>query len=127
MERLAKAEQNIEVLLKERPDQRANLMAWKAGATPIERCAPTRRARPRNSRRTSRAREGFTAAANWTGNDGVAAITGGSLAIFADRLPAAHRAAAWTRAYDNYSLLWKQQGAGIEKMPVHFKGEVCQG
>src|SRR5688572_21030025 len=32
MERLAKAEQNIEVLLKERPDQRANLLAWKAGA-----------------------------------------------------------------------------------------------
>ena len=32
MERLAKAEQNIEVLLKERPDERANLLAWKAGA-----------------------------------------------------------------------------------------------
>ena len=32
LERLAKAEQNIEILLKERPEERANLLAWKAGA-----------------------------------------------------------------------------------------------
>ena len=30
-------------------------------------------------------------------------------------------------AYDNYSLLWKQQGAGIDKLPLHFKGEVLAG
>jgi hypothetical protein len=30
--RLAKAEQNIEILLKERPEERANLLAWRAGA-----------------------------------------------------------------------------------------------
>lgn len=42
-------------------------------------------------------------------------------------VPAAHQAAAWTRAYDNYSLLWKQQGAGTEKLPVHLKGEVLSG
>ena len=32
MDRLSKAEKNIEILLHDRPDQRANLLAWKAGA-----------------------------------------------------------------------------------------------
>ena len=74
------------------------------------------------------AKEGFAEAATLSsGNDGVPPITGGTLAVFADRLPAEHRAAAWAQAYDNYALLWKQQGAGIENMPVHFKGEVLAG
>ena len=76
------------------------------------------------------ARDGFAEAAKLASggqNDGVAAITGGTLAILADSLPAEHRAAAWAQAYDNYSRLWKQQGAGIENMPVHFKGEVLAG
>ena len=34
---------------------------------------------------------------------------------------------AWSLAYDNYSLLWKQQGAGIDKLPLHHKGEVLAG
>lgn len=129
IERLAKAEQNIEVLLKERPEQRANLLAWKAGA------ATYRAVRAHESgqtaefgRRFAEALDGFAAAAKLdTGNEGVAAITGGTMATFADRLPEKHRAAAWAQAYDNYSLLWKQQGATIEKLPVHHKGEVLAG
>ncbi|MEO6064794.1 MAG: hypothetical protein ABIP49_03300 [Lysobacterales bacterium] len=62
-----------------------------------------------------------------TGNEGVAARTGGIYAIFANRLPEPHRATAWADAYANYSLLWKQQGAGIEKLPVHHRGEVFGG
>ena len=129
MERLAKAEQNIEVLLKERQDQRANLLAWKAGVATFRAVRAHEAGQAAEFERTfAGALSDFTAAAKLeTGNDGVAAITGGTLATFADRLPANHRAAAWTRAYDNYSLLWKQQGAGIEKMPVHHKGEVLSG
>jgi hypothetical protein len=90
MDRFAKGEQNIEILLKERPGERA--------AAKLE-----------------------------FGNGGVAAITGGTFALFADRLPEKHRAAAWSQAYDNYAMLWKQQGAGIEKLPLHHKGEVLAG
>ena len=49
------------------------------------------------------------------------------MAVFADRLPESLRAAAWQLAYENYSLLWKAQGAQIDQMPVHFKGEVLAG
>ena len=129
LDRLSKAEQNIEILLKERPDQRANLLAWKAGATTY------RAVRAHESgqadefvRRYAEALDGFAAAAKLqTGNDGVAAITGGTMAVFADRLPAKERARGWSIAYDNYALLWKQQGAAIDKLPLHHKGEVLAG
>jgi hypothetical protein len=129
MERLSKAERNIEVLLKERPAQRANLLAWKGGATTY------RAVRAHESGQAGEFARLFAAALDDfadagtldSGNDGVAAITGGTMATFADRLPEKHRAAAWSQAYDNYSLLWKQQGAGIEKLPVHHKGEVLSG
>ncbi len=71
---------------------------------------------------------GFAEAGKATsGNGGVAAITGGTFAVLADRLPDSHRAAAWALAYDNYSRLWKEQGADIEKLPVHHRGEVLSG
>jgi len=127
--RLSKAEKNIEILLRERPDQRANLLAWKAGAETY-RAVRAHEARQAEefTRRFAAALDGFAAAAKLeAGNDGVAAITGGTLATFADRLPEKVRAAAWSQAYDNYSLLWKQQGRGIEKMPLHHKGEVLAG
>ena len=129
IERLAKAEQNIEVLLKERPDQRASLLAWKAGAAIYRAVRAHEAGQAAEFERTfASALSDFNAAAKLEpDNGGVAAITGGSMATFADRLPAPHRAAAWTRAYDNYSLLWKQQGAGIEKLPVHHRGEVLSG
>ena len=47
--------------------------------------------------------------------------------MLADRLPEPHRASAWTDAYSNYSLLWQQQGAAIDKLPVHHRGEVLGG
>lgn len=129
VERLARAEQNIEFLLKERPGQRANLLAWKGGASMYRAVVAHESARPDEfARFFADAGKEFAAAASLASpNDGVAAITGGTLSIFADRLPEAHRAAAWSQAYDAYSILWKQQGPGIEQMPVHFKGELLAG
>ena len=44
------------------------------------------------------------------------------------RLPCEpYRSQLWTQVYAGYSALWKQQGAGIEQMPEHFKGEVLSG
>ena len=129
--RMAKAEANIESLMKSRPDQKANLLAWRSGAA-LKRAVVAHEAGQAQefAKHFAIARDGFAEAAKLaTGgqNDGVAAITGGTLVILADSLPAEHRAAAWAQAYDNYTLLWKQQGAGIENMPVHFKGEVLAG
>jgi hypothetical protein len=93
MERFARAERNIDTLLAQRPDQRANLLAWKAGAA-LYRAV---RAHEDNDgatfqRRFQEALETFAEASGLQGsNDGVPAITGGSLALFADRLPAQHR------------------------------------
>ena len=129
MERFAKGEEHIEALMKLRPGERANLLAWKGGALTYRAVVAHEGGKPEEfTRRFAEARDAFAEAARLTsGNDGVAAITGGTMAVFADRLPEQHRAAAWSIAYDNYSLLWKMQGASIEKLPVHVKGEVLAG
>ena len=129
LERLARAEQNIDILLKERPEDRANLLAWKAGAASYRAVRAHEAGQPAEfDRRFAEALEGFASAAKlYSGGAGVPAITAGTMAVFADRLPEKHRAAAWAQAYDNYTLLWQQQGATIEKLPVHFKGELLSG
>ena len=129
VDRLSKAEQNISVLMKERPGERANLLAWKGGAT-LYRAVLAHEAGKKDEfeRLWASASEDFsTARSLTTGNGGVPAITGGSLAVFADRLPEALRGRAWQTAYENYSMLWKVQAAQVEQMPVHFKGELLAG
>ncbi len=129
MVRFARAERNIEQLLKDRPDQRGNLLAWKA-STMAYRSVLAHESGNNGEflKQLEAARAAYAEAAKQTsGNDGVAAITGGSYAVFADRLPEPHRATAWADAYANYSLLWKQQGPAIDKLPVHHRGEVIGG
>ncbi len=129
MVRFARAERNIEQLLKDRPDQRGNLLAWK-GSAAMHRAVLAHESGNNGEflKQLQAARAAFAEAAKQTsGNDGVAAITGGSYAVFADRLPEPHRATAWADAYANYSLLWKQQGSAIDKLPVHHRGEVLGG
>jgi hypothetical protein len=129
MVRFARAERNIEQLLKDRPDQRGNLLAWK-GSAALHRAVlgheSGNKAEFLNQIQAARAAFG-EAAKQTSGNDGVAAITGGSYAVFADRMPEPERATAWAYAYSNYSLLWKQQGPAIDQLPVHHRGEVLAG
>lgn len=129
MDRLARGEQNVEALLQSRPDQRPNLVAWKAGATMYRAVLAHEAGKTAEfTRLWTEANNGFAEARKLSaGNDGVAAITGGTMSIFADRLAEPQRSTGWQMAYDNYSLLWKQQGPQIEQMPVHFKGEVLAG
>ena len=126
---VTRAEANIEALMKTRPGERANLLAWRGGAAMFRAVAAHEAGNAADfTRYFALAQQGFAEAATLpTGNGGVHAITGGTLALYADRLPAEHRAAAWQQAWQNYSILWKQQGAGIADMPVHFKGEVLAG
>lgn len=127
--RLERAERNIDQLLTDRPGQRGNLMAWR-GLTQLHRAVRAHEAGNADEFATHwrDARASFAeAAAATSGNDGVAPVTGGSYAVFADRLPTAHRAAAWADAYAAYSRLWNEQGAIIDKLPVHHRGEVLGG
>ena len=129
MVRFARGERSVEQLLRDRPDQRGNLLAWK-GLALMHRAMLARDAGNNDQflKQLEAARAAFAEAAKETsGNDGVAAITGGTYAVFADRLPEPHRATAWADAYANYSLLWKQQGPMIDKLPVHHRGEVLGG
>lgn len=129
LQRLARAERHIEILLRERPGERGNLLAWKAGATAQRAVLALEAGKADEFERffADAMRDFAEAGRTTSGNDGVAAITGGTMAVFADRLPQTHRAAAWSLAYDKYAQLWKEQGADIEKMPVHHKGEVLSG
>ena len=128
-DRFSRGERNVDALLKERPTEKANLLAWRGGAELYRAVVAHESGKADEfARQFQRAREDFAEAAKLSaGNDGVAAITGGTVVIFADRLPAEHRAAAWAQAYDAYSILWKQQGPAIDGFPVHFRGEVIAG
>jgi hypothetical protein len=128
-ERVARAEQNIALLLEQRPAEKANLLAWRGGIN-VQRAVGAHEAGKADefAKHFKAAREDFAAAARETsGNGGVDAITGGSYAFFGDRLPQEHRAAAWSQAYESYAALWQQQAAQVERMPLHFKGELLAG
>ena len=129
MTRFARGERNIEQLMRDRPDQRANLLAW-TGTTKVHRAVLAHEAGNADEfqKQYQAGRAAFAEAAGLpSGNEGVAAITGGTYSVFADRLPQQYRAEAWADAYTAYSLLWKQQGAAIDKLPVHHRGEVLAG
>lgn len=127
--RLARAERHLETLLQQRPDERANLLAWRAGIAVYHAVVAHEAGRSDEFEKSyARALADFAEAARATsGNGGVSAITGGTFAVFADRLPEPQRAAAWSKAYDHYLKLWSEQGPEIEKLPVHHKGEVLAG
>jgi hypothetical protein len=129
MNRFERGERNIELLFVQRPDQQANLLAWKGSAS-VHRAVLAHEAGKADEfqRYFQIARDSFAEAAKIpTGNEGVAAITGGTLSVFADRLPQEHRASAWAQAFEAYSLLYKQQGDMLDKLPVHHRGEVIGG
>lgn len=127
--RLARAEKNIELLLASRPAERASLLAWQ-GSTALTRAALAHEAsQPDQFRQQYRRAQDLYTEAMKLGpeNVGVFAIVGGSQTSLADRLPAAERTAGWEQSYSAYQQLWKLQGAVIEKLPLHHKGEVLSG
>jgi len=129
MDRFSRGERNIELLLEKRPAQRGNLLGWKAGAALFRAVRAHESGKADEFQRYfQQARDGFAEAAKFqAGNSGVLPVTGGSLVVFADRLPKEHRAAAWAQAYDAYSALWNEQSAILDKLPVHLKGELLAG
>ncbi len=129
LERLARGEKNIQALLEMRPAQKGDLLAWKAGAATYRAVRAHEAGRDDEFQRKYRESVDLFSQAKKLGSDnaGIAAITGGVYAIFADRLPKEYRAEAWSRAYDAYQELWKTQGNIIEKLPAHMRGELLGG
>lgn len=129
LKRFARGEKNIDALLKTRPEEKANLLAWKGGAL-LYRAVLDHESR-RDDRYRSKYKQAVDllaqAGAYKTGNGGVDAITGGSFLLFADRLPEADRAAAWNQSYNAYQAMWKQQASVLDKFPLHHRGEVLGG
>jgi tetratricopeptide (TPR) repeat protein len=127
--RLARAEKNAELLLTSRPGDRAPILAWQ-GSIALTRAALANEAgQPDQFRQHYRRSQDLFTEAMKLGSDniGVFAITGGTQASVADRLPATERTAGWQLGYSAYQQLWKLQAQIIEKLPLHHKGEVLSG
>jgi tetratricopeptide (TPR) repeat protein len=129
MERFSRGEKNIQLLLEKRPEAKPELLAWQGGAILYRAVHALENKRNDEFQKYYRQALDTFAEANKLGpqNGGVAAITGGSFVVFADRLPKEYRAAAWTQSYDSYRQLWKMQGSMVDKLPVHLKGELLGG
>jgi hypothetical protein len=129
MERFARGEKNLETLLAERPAEKSTLLAWKAGITYYRAVRAYENNRPAEFEKTYQQAQDLFAQARQTNprDFGVYAITGGVNVVFADRLPKERQAAAWAQAYESYQILWKVQGAAVDKLPVHLRGELLGG
>jgi hypothetical protein len=132
MERFERGEKNLDLLLKKRPDERANLLSWKAKAELY------RAVRAHESNRSDEFKTRYKKALDLfaearklielgSDNDGVFQSIGGSHVIFADRLPKELRSEAWDRAYEAYQIIWKEQESFVDRLPMHFKGELLGG
>ena len=129
MDQFSRGERNIDLLLEQRPTQKGNLLAWKGGAKLYRAALANETNKPEEFQKYYReALDAFAGAAKErTGSEGVPAVTGGSYALFADRLPKQYQAEAWSKAYDNYLTLYKLQAGMIDRLPVHLRGEVLSG
>ena len=129
MERYARAEKNIDLLLEQRPREKVDLLAWKGG-TKIYRAVLALEAGKTEEceRYYQESLDLFAEAQKLAPNHPVvAAVVGGSYALFGDRLPEKYRAAAWSASYDHYQVLWKLQAPALERLPVHIRGELLAG
>src|SRR5262249_6521555 len=129
MDRFSRGEKNIDLLLEKRPNEKATLLAWKASAKIY------RAVRAYENKNTDEFKQYYqqgldllAQARQFNAQDpALAAISGGINVVLADRLPKEYRAAAWSLAYDSYRQLWKFQSAGVERLPVHLRGELLAG
>jgi tetratricopeptide (TPR) repeat protein len=129
LKRLERAEKNLERLRESRPAERANVIAWQ-GSAALTRAALASEGKQQTqfTQHYQRAIGLFEEAMRLDPEGvGVFAITGGTQSSLADRLPPAERARGWEQAYGAYQRLWQLQGAIIEKLPLHHKGEVLSG
>lgn len=129
MTRFARGEASIEQLLKDRPNDRAPLLAWKGGAK-LFRAVLAREAgnAAEYARLHKEAVAIFDEATSLNSRDGaVPAVVGGSYLLFGDRLAKADQPAAFAKSYEQYQALYAVQGTVADKLPPHLRGELMAG
>ncbi|HEU4386986.1 MAG TPA: hypothetical protein VFV34_04250, partial [Blastocatellia bacterium] len=129
MKQFARGEKNIDILLEQRPEEKATLLAWKGGAAYYRAVrAYENKQKAEFDKHYKQALDLFAEAVKAGPKDfGVAAIIGGTNGVLADKLPPEYRAAAWSQAYDAYGKLWSVQSGIVDKLPLHMKGELLAG
>ena len=129
LERFNRGEKSLAALLEKRPESKAELLAWSGGAAMYRAVKALEANKNEEFRKYYQTALDRIAEAQKLGpqNGGVAAVVGGTHVLFADRLPKEDQAAAWSRAYTSYQILWTQQAPAVDKLPLHLRGELLGG
>ena len=128
LERLTEGEKKVDALLGQRANAKADLLAWKGGATLYRAVRAHEANQPVEFKRLyAEATDLFRLGREAGVTFGYSAVLGGSYATLGDRLPEAERAAGWKDAYDAYRQMYKAQEKTVDKMPLHLKGELLAG
>jgi len=129
MERYARGEKNIELLLEQRPGERAELLAWKGGTKLYRAVLALEAGNNEEFERYHQETLDLFAEAKKLGpkHPAVAAIVGGSFVFFGDKLPEKYQDHAWSTGYECYQILWAMQGKAVDRLPVHIRGELLAG
>ena len=129
LERMARGEKAVDVLLSERPAAKAPLLAWKAAIAMYRAVMAHAAGRTGEfGREYNKAQDLYAGAMQADAKDpGVQATVAASQALFADQLPEPQRRAAWDTSYAMFRVMWKDQEAGVDRMPLHMKGELLGG
>jgi len=128
MARFEKGVAKLERHLAKNPEE-ASALAW-LGGTELYRAVLAKEA-GRGSEQESRYRKAmelFERAYTLSPKDqGVLATTGGSLVLFADRLPPSQKTEGWKMAQSRFSELEAMQAPMLDKLPLHMRGELLAG
>lgn len=129
MERYARGEKNIELLLEQRPRSRAGLLAWKGGSKLYRAVLAHEAGNDEEFERYYKeATDLFAESKKLAPKQAVvAAVVGGSYVLFGDRLPEQYREAAFNEGYDSYKILWDMQSRALDRLPLHIRGELLAG
>src|SRR6478672_2961851 len=102
MERYARGEKNIDLLLEQRPRDKAELLAWKGGTKLYRALLALEAGNDEEFERLYQSALDLFAEAKQIApkHPAVAAIVGGSYVLFGDRLPEKYRKVAFSDGYD---------------------------
>lgn len=125
LDRFNQGVKRVDEILAANPND-AGAMAWKGGALLFQSVLAYEGGDMGRFRRIYReSKEWFDRAYKTNASDGgVLAVTGGSYIVFADRLPPEFQKEGNEMARKMFTELEEQQRAGLDKFPVHFRGEV---
>jgi tetratricopeptide (TPR) repeat protein len=128
MARFEQGEKRLDAILREQPDL-GPALAWKGGATLYRAVRAHEAGDSAGFAKTYREAMQILERAYEVAprNHGVLATYGGSIVLFAGRLPEPQKRDGWERARKLYTELEREQAPAVEKFPPHLKGELLAG